>query len=64
MGDRKESRPMERLAQVLSHVLSPLMVGPLAKIRPIEARTIAQRMRAIALEKPIHGTQILLNHEI
>ncbi len=64
MGDRKESRPMEKLAQVLGHALSPLMVGPLAKVRPILARTIAQKMKAIALEKPIHGTHILLNHEI
>ncbi|HSV96434.1 MAG TPA: NAD-dependent epimerase/dehydratase family protein [Spirochaetota bacterium] len=48
LGERKEKRPAEEIAGVLSRALAPLMAGPLAKYRPIEARHVARAMVAIA----------------
>lgn len=44
LGEREESRPGEDLAKVLAKPLSTLMLGPLKKYRPIEARTVALAM--------------------
>jgi uncharacterized protein YbjT (DUF2867 family) len=49
LGDRRESRPGERLGQWLSPLLAPLLTGPLAKYRPVPARDVAQAMLALAL---------------
>lgn len=64
MGDRQEKRPAERFAQVMSSIISPLMVGPLAKSRPIEAVRVAQRMKILATDNSQKGCQIILNHDI
>jgi uncharacterized protein YbjT (DUF2867 family) len=50
LGDRAESRPGERVAIVASRVLAPLL-RPLAS-RPIEARTVARAMVALAHSAP------------
>ncbi|SDE37466.1 Uncharacterized conserved protein YbjT, contains NAD(P)-binding and DUF2867 domains [Paenibacillus sp. UNCCL117] len=50
LGDRQEKRPGERAAAVLFKPLGTLMIGPLAKYRAIEARTVAIAMRLAARE--------------
>lgn len=47
-GDRKTQRPGERAAIVVAKAFSFALVGPLAKVRPIEARTVARAMLAAA----------------
>ncbi len=48
LGDRTERRPAERVAQILAPLLSPLMVGPLKKYRPIHAKDVASAMVSLA----------------
>ncbi|TBR22757.1 hypothetical protein EPO15_07290 [bacterium] len=48
LGARNESRPAEAVAQRLAPFLSPLMVGPLRRYRPIEAAAVARAMVALA----------------
>lgn len=43
-GDRKESRPMERLFTGLMKVIDPLLIGGLKKYRSVPAQTVAQAM--------------------
>jgi uncharacterized protein YbjT (DUF2867 family) len=64
LGDRNESRPAERIAQLLSPILKPLMIGPLAKSRPIEASKVAHKMKLLAFSESFSGSKIILNHEI
>lgn len=46
-GQRNESRPGERIAETLLKLASPLMLGPLQKYRPVEARIVASAMVSI-----------------
>lgn len=48
LGTRSESRPAEAFAQALAPLLSPLMLGPLRRYRPIEGRAVARAMLALA----------------
>lgn len=48
LGPRADSRPAEAVAQGLAPLLSPLMVGPLRRYRPIEGAAVARAMRALA----------------
>jgi uncharacterized protein YbjT (DUF2867 family) len=50
LGERAELRPGERIAELVSKPLAPLMRGPLAKYRPIPARTVAAALVCLALE--------------
>jgi uncharacterized protein YbjT (DUF2867 family) len=43
-GDRKESRPLERVTVGLMNVINPLLIGSLKKYRSIPAQTVAQAM--------------------
>jgi uncharacterized protein YbjT (DUF2867 family) len=43
-GDRKESRPLERVMVGLMSVINPLLIGSLKKYRSIPAQTVAQAM--------------------
>jgi len=43
-GDRKESRPMERISIGLMKVINPLLIGGLKKYRSIPAQTVALAM--------------------
>jgi uncharacterized protein YbjT (DUF2867 family) len=47
-GNRQENRTGERIVEGLLKLVSPLMVGPLVKYRPIEARIVAAAMVYIA----------------
>lgn len=55
-GDRKESRPLERLGEMV------LRFGP-ATYRPVAARRIAAAMVATALREP-HGVTVIESREI
>ncbi len=48
LGDRKESRPGERIGQIAMQALSFLLVGGLKKYKPVEAKEIAAAMIAAA----------------
>lgn len=48
LGARVDSRPAEAVAQALAPFLSPLMVGPLRRYRPIEGAAVARAMMALA----------------
>lgn len=50
LGDRDERRPGERLAEVVLRPLAPLMVGPLARYRPVQASAVAATLVQAALE--------------
>lgn len=43
-GKRKESRPLEKLALVLSKIVDPILIGSLKKYRSISADVIASAM--------------------
>jgi uncharacterized protein YbjT (DUF2867 family) len=49
LGERDESRPGEALAQKLAPALSPLLVGPLKRYRPVDADEVAEAMVRVAL---------------
>lgn len=58
LGDREEHRPGERIAAALLRPLAPLMVGPLARYRPVHASDVAATLVTAALEgRP--GVQII-----
>ena len=67
-GDREEARAGEQVSAWVLKALSFVLRGPLRKYRPIEARTIAQAMRAMAKSQPgglrvIESNQILAEAE-
>ncbi|MFC6439034.1 NAD(P)H-binding protein [Bowmanella sp. JS7-9] len=47
LGEREESRPLERLGILFGKLVAPLMIGPLRKYRPVEADTVARNMMAL-----------------
>jgi uncharacterized protein YbjT (DUF2867 family) len=61
LGDRAESRPGERAAVMVSKVLGPLL-RPFSG-RPIEARTVARAMLALARDAA-SGTRVALSGEL
>lgn len=61
LGDRSEKRAGERAAIVVSRALAPLL-SPFAS-RPIEARTVAKALLAIA-DREDPGTTIYSNREL
>ena len=50
IGDRKEKRVGERIGIFLFKLLSPLLLGPLKKMRPIHSETVAKAMIKAANE--------------
>lgn len=63
VGERKESRPAERLGIMLSPLINPLLVGSLDRYRSIPAKAVAAAMAAVAGELG-SGTAIYQNREI
>lgn len=51
LGERRESRPAERLFQWLSPLYSPFLSGPLKRYRPIPASVVAASLIALANRK-------------
>ena len=50
MGNRKEKRVGEKIGIFVFKLLSPLLLGPLNKIRPIHSETVAKAMIRAANE--------------
>jgi len=48
LGEREESRPAERVAQRVLAPFSPLLVGPLRRLRPVHGRIVARAMLRVA----------------
>lgn len=63
LGERKESRPSEKISQGIMPLLSVLMIGKLKRYRPIKAKTVAQAMFVIARQKK-EGIHIYESEEI
>lgn len=56
LGARAESRPGERLGQLVAPLLAPLLRGPLAKYRPVEAADVARALVELAF-RPGRGAR-------
>lgn len=63
LGDRKEKRFGEKLAVIFSKILSPLLIGPLKKYKPIQASAIAVGMFKIAKQE-LNGFYIFESDQI
>lgn len=63
VGERDEKRTGEAAGQVLGGILSPLMLGPLRKYRPIAGDTVARALCAIARADQA-GRHIYLSDEL
>ena len=50
MGKRKENRIGEKIGILIFSLLSPLLLGPLKKMRPISSEKVAKVMIKIAKE--------------
>ena len=50
MGDRKEKRVGEKIGIFVFNLLSPLLLGPIKKMRPIHSETVAKAMIKAANE--------------
>ena len=48
LGDRKEKRIGEKIGIFVFKLLSPLLLGPLKKMKPIHSKIVAKAMIAIA----------------
>jgi len=55
MGDRKEKRASEKIGIFVFKLLSPLLLGPLKKIKPIHSETVAKAM-IIVIQNDIQQT--------
>ena len=44
LGHRHESRPLEKLMQIVAPIFSPILIGPMKNIQPIEAKKVANFM--------------------
>ena len=51
LGDRKEKRIGEKIGIFVFKLLSPLFLGPLKKMKPIQSATVAKAMIAISQNK-------------
>jgi uncharacterized protein YbjT (DUF2867 family) len=58
LGARKEFRLGEKVAILLSPLLSPLLLGSLKKYKPVQARSVAHFMVRISCEKPVTGVHV------
>jgi uncharacterized protein YbjT (DUF2867 family) len=63
LGDRKDFRFGERIAIMLSPVISPLLLGPLEKYKPVRASDVAACLFNVASKKAAAST-IIDNNEI
>lgn len=62
-GARAETRPTERVAELLGTLAGPLMVGPARRYRPIAAATVARAMARTAA-RPGEGLRVHESDEI
>ena len=52
LGNRKEKRIGEKIGIIVFKILSPLMLGPLKRMKPIHVKTVASAMIKIARLEP------------
>lgn len=52
LGERREFRAGERVAEKVMKLFSFLLAGPLRKYRPVHARTVAEAMIRVGLQRP------------
>ncbi|GAM71606.1 nucleoside-diphosphate-sugar epimerases [Vibrio sp. JCM 19236] len=64
VGRKVKMRADEKLVQMILNPLSPLMIGPLEKYRPIHARDIALYMLKYLMENEQRGTHYAYQPEI
>lgn len=57
LGQRAQSRPMERMGQILAEALEWAFVGSLERYRGIEASAVGAAMAACAASTPEHGVR-------
>jgi uncharacterized protein YbjT (DUF2867 family) len=63
LGNRKESRPLEKAGQIVASLLSFVFVGPLKKYKAIDSQVIAKGMlKAVRLK--VSGIKIYNSDEI
>jgi uncharacterized protein YbjT (DUF2867 family) len=62
-GERRESRPVEKYGKIFMCILSPLMLGPLEKYKPVHADVVASAMISIGT-RDIPGVFIYESDEI
>jgi uncharacterized protein YbjT (DUF2867 family) len=48
LGHREDSRPAEAIAQRIAPLISPFMVGPLARYKPVSADAVAAEMVSLS----------------
>jgi uncharacterized protein YbjT (DUF2867 family) len=58
VGERKESRPAERLAMAVMTLTRPIFTGGLTRYRPIDALDVARAMHAAAFEPTGPGVHV------
>ncbi len=63
LGKRNEFRPGEKIGVGVMKLLSPIMIGPLRKNRPIKAENVAYVMTHLPSER-ISGVRAYESHEI
>lgn len=63
LGKREEFRPAETVGRLLSPLISPLLLGPLRRYRPIHAEIVARCMVDTALEEDLHPPLRILESE-
>jgi uncharacterized protein YbjT (DUF2867 family) len=63
LGDRKEKRTGEKIAQVLMKAASPLMISKLKSYRPIYAKTVAEGM-LVAAKQELKGPHLFESEQI
>jgi uncharacterized protein YbjT (DUF2867 family) len=63
LGERSEKRPIEKVAEFLFRLISPLFVGKLQRYRPIEGSVVASAMIKASLSGN-HGMNIYESEKI
>lgn len=58
LGERRESRPAERLGQLVAPLLGLLLIGPLQKYRPDRADDVAEAMHRLINDAQAIGVQV------
>lgn len=56
LGDREELRIGERVAEIMMRPVTPLLIGPARRYRPIRAKDVAVAMVRLALSSGTGGT--------
>lgn len=62
-GDREEFRAGERASQLLLGLVSPLLAGPLGRVRPVSDMQVARAMLRLSMDAG-DGTRIVESDEI